>query len=447
MNPGSSRKIFSLYYALIVAGGFLFLLWTTPTLPFGVWPVLLLWLVLTIITDYNPVNLPNGGYITVASTLDYAGILIFGPVATAWVEVLNTFILHGVIQKKPLKRTVFNAAVFALTILIAGGLYQKMGGPAGRLPRLPGDLLPLLAMGGTYFLVNTLSVSAVIALSENRNIWRIWRFNFLWTTFHMLASVLVGLAVAVMHQSLGLWGVFLFITPLLFASYAFKLYTDAREDLIKFVRVLTGVIDEVDPYTHKHSESVANYSARIARAMQLPKRDVETIKLAGLLHDIGKIKMEHRELLLKPTRLTPAEKEALREHAVFGAKMAGQVPSLKEASEIVMYHHERMDGTGYPDRLPGDKIPIGARIIMAADAFDAMTTDRVYRKALPRQVAIEELRKNSGTQFDPAVIDCLVGLVHRGELDEEPAAVPVERPVTAGGTDPDPAPATLSPAT
>jgi putative nucleotidyltransferase with HDIG domain len=285
----------------------------------------------------------------------------------------------------------------------------------------------------------------VIALSEGLNVWRIWRVNFQWTTFHMLASVIVGLAVAVLYQSIGVWGVFLFITPLLFASYAFKLYTDARHDLFKFVRVLTGVIDEVDPYTHKHSESVASYSERIARAMQLPKRDIETIRLAGLLHDIGKIKMEHRELLLKPTRLTDQEKEALREHAVFGARMAGQVPSLREASEIVMYHHERMDGTGYPDRLPGDRIPIGARIIMAADAFDAMTTDRVYRKALPRHRAIEELKRHAGTQFDPEVVDCLTGLVHRGELD---ATEPVKVPEASAPPPPsDPAPVRLSPAT
>lgn len=446
MKTGSSsNKFFTVYYAFIVLGGSALLLLATPGLDLSIWPFLLLWLILTIITDYNPVNLPNGGYITVASTLDYAGILIFGPIATAWVEVLNTFILHGAIQKKPPTRTFFNAAVFALSILIAGGVYQRLGGPAGRLPELPGDLVPLLAMGLTYFIVNTVSVSAVISITENRPLWRIWRVNFLWTAFHMLASVLVGLAVAVMHQSLGLWGVFLFVTPLLFASYAFKLYTDARQDLIKFVRVLTGVIDEVDPYTHKHSESVANIAERIARALQLPKRDVETIKLAGLLHDLGKIKMEHRELLLKPTKLTPQEKLSMCEHAVAGARMAAQVPSLKEASEIVMAHHERMDGSGYPDGLPGDRIPLGARIIMVADAFDAMTTDRVYRKALPRHRALDELKRFSGTQFDPLIVDCLVSLVNRGGLEDD--AWHKASDVVPAPAPPEPAAVTLSHAT
>ncbi len=437
-SPSGSR-LFTPYYGLVVLLGFGGLLFSLPTIDLSYWPVILLWLGLTLLADYYPVNLPNGGYITVASTLDYAGILVFGPAGAALVEVLNTFLI-GRVQKKPLKRIVFNAATLSLTILVAGRVYEALGGPTRRLPALPGDLTPLLAMGMAYFLVNTLAVSTVIALADGRNFWRIWGVNFRWTIFHMLAGVLVGLAIAVMHQAVGIWGVFLFVTPLLVAIYFSKMYTDSKAELIDFVHVLSDVIDEIDPYTHEHSRRVERLTSLMARDMQIPEHEIDTIRLAARLHDLGKIRMVHRELLLKPGSLTPDEKRSMCDHALDGARITARIPSLREASRIVMAHHERIDGMGYPGRLSGSAIPIGARIIMVADAFDAMTTDRVYRKALTREVALGELRKNCGTQFDAGVVESMARLVSSGRLDEShPAAENAPAaPVPAAGLRPSP---------
>jgi putative nucleotidyltransferase with HDIG domain len=415
VSRGPSR-FFPLFYWTVVLAGFGLLLWTSPGLAAAWTPILLLWLLLTILTDANPVHLPNGGYITVASTLDYAGILLFGPVATAWVEVLNTLILHGAIQKKPIRKTLFNAAVFALTILVAGGTYKAAGGPIGRPPHLPGDIVPLLLLGMTYFFINTVTVSTIIAMSERKRIWAVWRVNFRWTLSHMFAAVVVGLALAVLYHALGVVGVFLFITPLFLASYAFRLYTETKRDIIDFVGVLSGVIDEVDPYTHSHTRRVAQYSVQIARELDLPEREVETIEFAALLHDLGKIKQEHRELLLRPSSLTEAERRHMATHAEFGASMAARLRALKATSEIVMAHHEKLDGTGYPKGLKGSEIPFGARIVAVADAFDAMVTDRVYRPAMPLAKAVAILREEAGRQFDPRVVQALVKLVDRGEL-------------------------------
>ena len=395
------------------------------------WPVLLFWLVLTIVTDMTPVPLPGGGYITVASTLDYAGILILGPVATAWVEVVNTLILQLFVQKKPAYRALFNAANFGLTVLAAGAVYHALGGTTGRAPALPGDLLPLFAMGLTYFLMNTGIVSVVLSLTERKNVWRVWQVNFLWTIFHMLASLPVGVAIAVVHHSLSVWGVCLFVAPLLLARYSFKLYTDMKRDLFDFVRVLTGVIDEFDPYTRQHSLRVAGYAVQIARGMQLPEYEVESIEFAALLHDFGKIKHEHRELLLRPGALTPEEKRAMAEHAVSGAAMAAQIRSLRKISEIVLSHHEKFGGGGYPRGMSGTQIPLGARILNVADAFDAMTSDRVYRKALPVERALDELRRGAGTQFDPDVVVCFTRLIEQERAEAAPQ--------------PEPLPLTLSP--
>lgn len=434
-------RAFHLFYALIVLGGFGWLFLATPTLNAALLPILLLWLVLTVITDANPVNLPNGGYITVASTLDYAGILVFGPVATAWVEVINTFLLHGVIQKKPLKKTVFNASVFALTILAAGTAYRLAGGTLVRPPRLPEDVPALLLMGLTYFLVNTLSVSAVIALSERKGLWGIWRVNFLWTVSHMISANVVGVAMAVLYRALGVGGVLLFVTPLLLASYAFRLFTEMKRDIIDFVGVLSGVIDEVDPYTHRHTQRVADYSVLLARDLQLSAREEETIRFAALLHDLGKIKQEHRDLLLRPAPLTDDERRHMASHAEFGASMAARLRSLRAASEIVASHHEKLDGTGYPRGLKGDAIPLGARIVGVADAFDAMTTDRVYRPAMSLDRALEILQRDAGPHFDPRVVASLVRLVERGEIRPTPAAeraaAPPVEPARVAPADPE----------
>jgi putative nucleotidyltransferase with HDIG domain len=351
---------------------------------------------------------------------------------------VNTFLLHGIVQKKPLRKTAFNAAVFALTILVSGGVYQRLGGPVGMPPQLPVHIGALLAMGLAYFAVNTLSVSAVIALSERRRIWAIWQVNFRWTIFHMLVALPVGLAIAVVDQSLGIWGVFLFVTPLILARYSFKLYTDMKKDLFDFVRVLTGVIDEVHPYTRQHSLRVARYSVRIARAMDVPQSEVETIEIGALLHDLGKIKSQHRELLLKPAGLSAPEMRRMCEHAAFGAAMASQIRSLRNASEIVRAHHERLDGRGYPRELPGATIPLGARIVSVADAFDAMTSQRDYNHVRSVEAALAELRDKAGTQFDPAVVDCLARLVRAGEIVVETplpvvsTVVPDAEPLAAG---------------
>jgi putative nucleotidyltransferase with HDIG domain len=286
-------------------------------------------------------------------------------------------------------------------------------------------------------------VSAVISLHERKSLWRIWQSNFRWTVLHMLVAALLGVAIAAIYHSMGLWGTFLFVAPLLLASYAFRLFTETKRDIIDFVGVLAGVIDEVDPYTRQHSERVARTAVQIARAMQLPEHEVETIEFAALLHDLGKIKMQHRDLLLRPMKLSEEEKRSFANHAAFGAAMAAKIRSLKKTSEIVMAHHERMDGRGYPRGLLGAQVPLGSRIINVSDAFDAMTTDRVYRKALPVQEALEELRRHSGSQFDGEVVACLTRLAVRGELETGGS---LEAPAAARGETRESVSVSLSPA-
>lgn len=406
---------FPLYYALVVGGGLALLGWQVPALAHGPWLLILLWVGLILATDAAPVSLPGGGFITVSSTVDYAGILILGPVPTALAEFAATLILQLVVQRKPVRKAMFNACAFSTTVLVAGWVFRVMGGTPGEPLVFPWVLPPLLSMGVVYYLVNTALVSVVIALSERRRAWHVWQVNYIWSILHMLASIPFGAVFAVAYHALGMWGVLLFIAPLLLARHTFKLYIETKRDLVDFAGVLAGVIDEFDPYTCRHSQRVSRYAALVAREMGLPERAVERAECSGLLHDIGKIATSQRDLILKPGPLTAEERARVCQHADIGADILGRVRAFQSLAPVVRYHHERMDGAGYHG-LPGDTVPLTAKVVMVADAFDAMTSDRVYRKALSLEEALAELDRHAGTQFDAGAVRALRRLVEREEI-------------------------------
>ncbi len=183
-----------------------------------------------------------------------------------------------------------------------------------------------------------------------------------------------------------------------------KFYKTIRNAYLSTVSALSAAIDAKDHYTHGHSSRVMYYSVLIAKEMQLPAREIENIRLAGLLHDIGKIGVPEY-ILLKPGRLTDEEFEEIKKHPVYGKKILENVEFLKEVLPLTYYHHEKWDGTGYPEGLKGEEIPIGARILSVADTFDAMTSTRAYREAIKDEIALEEILKNAGKQFDPEVVE------------------------------------------
>lgn len=172
------------------------------------------------------------------------------------------------------------------------------------------------------------------------------------------------------------------------------------------IKALTAAIDARDSYTHGHSERVAAYAVAIAKRMQMTAKEIERIEYAGLLHDIGKLGIDDR-LLRKEGALTPEEFVVMRQHPVIGAEMLAKADVLTDLIPGVRWHHEWVNGHGYPDMLHGNEIPLDARIISVADALDAMTTDRSYRPALPMYEALRRLRASAGIQFDPQVVAAL----------------------------------------
>ena len=196
-----------------------------------------------------------------------------------------------------------------------------------------------------------------------------------------------------------------------------RLYADLQELLMGVLHALTATIDAKDPYTCGHSQRVAMISRRIAAEYGLEDERVQRIYLMGVLHDIGKVGVPEA-VLCKPGKLTDEEFEEIKRHSARGAKILGGIRQLEDVIPGILAHHERLDGSGYPNGLRGDEVPLEARIVGLADGFDAMTSDRTYRKALPLDVVIEEIRTHSGTQFDPDLVKVLLAMDLQEYLEE-----------------------------
>jgi HD-GYP domain-containing protein (c-di-GMP phosphodiesterase class II) len=192
---------------------------------------------------------------------------------------------------------------------------------------------------------------------------------------------------------------------------------DSRQSLLLTVRALTSVLDATDPFTRGRSLRVSRYALRIARELGVPEHEWPDIELGALLHDLGRNAILH-DVVQSPRPLDAGERAVVQTHPSIGYAMFKDIPGLEQAAEIVRTHHERPDGRGYPRGIPADQIPVGARIVMVCAAYDAMTEDRPYRRGLQSRAACEELKRCSGEQFFPEVVNAFVQLHDSGRLWE-----------------------------
>ncbi len=412
---GTSLR-FKLCYVAIVGAGLFLALRFFPEARIDAWGPLLWWLAFAFVAEISPIMLPGSqAYITVSSALDYAAIVVFGPTIAAMIAAVTALASSLAVSRQPVHKALFNVCLFIVTIFAAGYVFKLAGGTA--TPEIRELVLPMAACGITYFLIDTFGVSTIVALSQKANVWRIWQRTYLWTTItHLVGFVPLGAIIVVIFVHIGIPGVGLFLVPLMLARYSFKLYTDMRQVHFDTVRALTSAIDASDPYTRGHSERVTHYSVAIARDMRLSERRVQVLEYAGFLHDMGKVGVDH-DILTKPGSLTDDEWQAMREHPAIGARIVSDLDFLKGAREVVLYHHERYDGKGYPEGLAGEHIPLEARIAKVADAFDAMMSNRPYRSSLGLQKSIQELEDGKGTEFDPRVVDVFLAILDAGKVE------------------------------
>lgn len=414
------------YFAwCVLSGGILLLLHLSARFSqadFGEHPytTIVLWLAMISVAGMSPVPLPRGaGTVHLTTALDFAALLIFGPLFACWVAVVARLFSNMAEKWNPFSSGLLRLGQAILSIGAAGLTYLALGGQFGvDLMVVAEQGTPLAAAGGAYALVGLTVSTLWESLAAVRPSLRNWRNRCLRTAALDAAIIPPGVLMALTQVRIGPVGVAIFLIPLLLARYVFKLWVEAKHAHVETVRTLMSAVDASDPSTWGHSYRISKMVVRVGRQLGLPDAELEEIEYAALLHDIGRTAIK-RDIMLKPGRLSESEQSILRTHPRVGYELLRDLRFFPGAADVVHSHHERPDGKGYPRGLAGRDIPIGSRIIMAVAAFDAMTSDRPYRRGLTPDAALEELLNHTGTQFFPDVIEALIHLYSNDLLFQE----------------------------
>jgi putative nucleotidyltransferase with HDIG domain len=397
----------------------------------------LLILVLVGIAQRNPVVLFKSSAISVAFAVKIAAYVLFGTPVALWATVVVVAVNAYTPKPKPARKVLFNFGGMMLSTYLASTTYQLVG---GLVP--PGEFVPtMLAVAvsaAVYFAANSVLTAGVITLTSSSRFVDVWIQNFAWMPVNYLATAVNGAALALAYQSLGVIGVIVFVLPLGIAWYSFRLYmmksTQVRErnrelvtmneslqrtserleaSHVSVIGALLGSLAAKERSTQGHSAATMQHALAVAKSLGLGPDEVAAVNLGALFHDIGKIGIpEH--ILLKPSALTDEEWAEMKTHPVIGANLIGEVPNLERIRPIVLAHHEHHDGSGYPNGLKGDEIPLAAQIIAVADTYEAMTSTRPYRQALGHDAAVAELRRVAGSQLNPVVVDAFIRQLETG---------------------------------
>jgi diguanylate cyclase (GGDEF)-like protein/putative nucleotidyltransferase with HDIG domain len=389
------------------------------------WLFLLL-LTLSSVTSVFKVNLPlarSGSTMSVSYAVDFASLLLLGPNETMLVAAASAWsqCTFRIKERNPAYRTLFSMGCLVITVQVAGMIYGVLGGRPGVLDiwTLP---KPLVGAATAYFLINTAMVATAIALSTRQRVMKIWNENFLWSApSYFVGAGAAALAVGVFSVVSVRWLIPLAAAPLILTYRTYKVYLGRIDDEQRHVREMADLhlatiealalaIDAKDQTSQSHIRRVQLYAAALARALGMSENDIQGVKTAALLHDIGKLAVpEH--ILSKPGPLTPEEFQKIRAHPKVGADIISAVPFPYPVSPLILSHHERWDGKGYPAGLKGEDIPLGARILSVVDYFDALMAERPYHKAMGYDAAIGLLQQEAGKGLDPKVVDKFIELL------------------------------------
>jgi putative nucleotidyltransferase with HDIG domain len=374
---------------------------------------------------------------SISEVFAFSCLLLFGPEMGAITVAIDALLL-SLRRHHTRVQTVFNVGNLTLCVWLSGTLFFATAGvpPLFQSPAKPSVLLlPLAVMATAYFLINSGLLATVVGAQSKQSPLTVWRVHFLGLAPTYAAGASLSLLLVVVFQ-LDFVAVAL-IPPLLVMSYltlrsSFGRLEDAKRHVEKLnrmylatVETLATAIDAKDEVTHGHIRRVQSAAMGLAREIGITDEDtLKAIEAGALLHDTGKIAVpEH--ILNKPGKLTPAEFEKMKLHAPIGAEILSSIDFPYPVVPIVRHHHENWDGTGYPDKIKGEDIPVGARILSVVDCFDALTSDRPYRARMTNEAAIAILMERRGTMYDPAIVDAFVAAHDRlmpAETPMHPAA-------------------------
>ena len=374
----------------------------------------LFWAALAIVVESLLIPMPNNTVgVSVGYAVNIAAIIVGGPLLATTIVGLGFLLRAPKIEGRgyvhvfnlPVHKSLFNVTQSVIVTALMSIFYLRLGGDIGQFNFLA---TAIIVIAGAIF--NSSIISLFLALNNKTNFFEIWISNIKGTFISALAVGVIGIIIALAYIGYGYGAVILFFGPLLLARYSFKLYIEMRNLYLSTIQALNKTVEAKDPYTSGHANRVEKFAVELAKAYHLPFESIQNLKTASILHDIGKIGI-HDEILNKASRLTQEEYQEIMRHPAIGAEIISKVNFLSDITTIVRHHHERYDGKGYPDGLSGEDIPIEAAILMIADSYDAMTSDRPYRKAMTPEEALSELENNAGTQFHPELVKVFVSIM------------------------------------
>ena len=395
--------------------------------------------ILVIVSESRATQLRKGQLTwSPSSAAMLASVVLAGPVGAAIVGACTAL---GLRRGPSILQRVFNTAMYALSAYLAGRAFLALGGHVG-LPdeqSFPGIIAPFAGAAVVLVVANHGLLSGVLWLTRPPD--GTPSGVGVGLSGRLLLSDLgyaaYGLLIAALWSVVGFFAPLLVLIPLFVARWAVAQFAEQQKAYEATVGALCQAVETKDFYTRGHSDRVSRGSVMIAREIGMRGERVEAIRYAGMLHDVGKLGVPTK-VLQKTGKLTEEEYAAIQLHPMRGLDIVREIGFLDEALAGIMHHHERIDGRGYPMGLAGDEIPEFSRVLAVADAFDSMTSTRSYRGARPVAEAIEELRKWSGTQFDPAFVDAFVAALKReGWLRSEAPVIPADDLATVTAQDHD----------
>jgi putative nucleotidyltransferase with HDIG domain len=359
-------------------------------------------------TSWVRINLEPKGYVTLAPLVIFTASLLADTPIPVLVSAISPLVGTLVTGQRHWVSSLEEAGGEAIAVLVGIVVVSEVGLEL-RPPDIDGWLAPYILGAAGYIFTRLVlaAVDAKIFLGVGLLTYAKTAGKAIAANLALLAFLAVGVSyLGSVYGRLSSFVLALAMIAVVEAYNPFKQLSNQRDTLFASLSMVAHAVDLKDAYTGKHARDASDIAVRIARALRLPEPEVRKIKLAGMLHDIGKIGVNIKTIR-KPSSLNPEEMAEMRRHPVIGAEIMRPVELLADASDVVRHHHEHFDGSGYPDSLRGEEIPLGSRVVLVADAFNAITTDRPYRKAKSKREALEILNKHAGTQFDPSVVAAL----------------------------------------
>ncbi|QSX08001.1 HD-GYP domain-containing protein [Alkalibacter rhizosphaerae] len=377
-------------------------------------------IIFTVIAESLVIFTPNRGGVTLGFGLILPVGIIFGPssaiICAAIGNLLAVYKMNG--EYKHLLsieafKTIANTSNYVISAGLSSYFYTLINRGIG-IQSVYNSMLLMLLSAMVFIVTNIFITGNFIIKLTDHDAKEVWKENFSGLIPNVLGVSAISIIIALAYLNFGIESIIVLFFPYLLIRYSFQLVFDMREAYLNTIKALSSALEEKDPYTKGHSERVEKYSALLAKELGL-NIDMQQLQYAAIFHDIGKIGI-YDTILNKPGKLTEEEFEMIKQHPVKGMNILGNVGFLKKATEIIGAHHEYLDGSGYPKGLKSFEIPIEAKIITVVDIYDAVTTDRPYRKALSEEEAIDILRKEAGTRLDPLLVDAFIKLHREGRL-------------------------------